>query len=82
VRALVVCSKCGALLNPLAGGATPAYRFLSESRAADADSIAIPIAGVQAGTYLVRIQVDGAESPLDINPPPADPVYTGPTLTL
>jgi hypothetical protein len=28
-------------------------------------SVTIPISGVQAGTYLARVQVDGAESPLD-----------------
>ena len=28
------------------------------------ENLIIPISGVQAGTYLVRIQVDGAESPL------------------
>ena len=28
---------------------------------------AIPIRGVKAGTYLLRVQVDGAESPLIAN---------------
>ena len=28
------------------------------------ETITIPISGVQAGSYLVRVQVDGAESPL------------------
>jgi len=30
-------------------------------------TIAIPISGVKAGTYLVRVQVDGAESILGTN---------------
>lgn len=41
--------------------------------------VTIPISGVRAGTYLVRIRVDGAESPLnsDINGR-----YNSPTITI
>jgi hypothetical protein len=38
-----------------------------------------------AGTYLVRAQVDGAESPLTVETDPADPDFgtvTGPTVTI
>jgi hypothetical protein len=42
-------------------------------------SLTIPIHGVNPGNYLVRIQVDGAESPLDSN---TEGVYTGPKLNL
>jgi hypothetical protein len=49
------------LLNSLSG-APSAYTSLPAISNADADHIVIPIAGVPPGTYLVRVQVDGAES--------------------
>lgn len=59
---------------PASAEATPrAYSFAAPPRIqlsppasppASSASINIPIAGVRAGTYLVRVQVDGAESPL------------------
>ena len=49
-----------------------AYSFVAPSRnqpaaPETAASIAIPVQGVMAGRYLVRAQVDGAESPLVVN---------------
>jgi hypothetical protein len=41
--------------------------------------INIPITGVRAGTYLVRIQVDGAESPLGAG---ANGNYNSPVITI
>jgi hypothetical protein len=41
--------------------------------------ITIPVTGVRAGAYLVRIQVDGAESPLGTD---ASGRYNSPTLTI
>jgi hypothetical protein len=43
------------------------------------ENITIPIKGVKAGSYLVRIQVDGAESPLGMNPAGQ---YVSPLLTI
>ena len=43
------------------------------------ENITIPIKGVKAGSYLVRIQVDGAESPLGMN---SAGQYVSPLLTL
>lgn len=43
------------------------------------ENITIPIRGVRAGSYLVRIQVDGAESPLGTNPAGQ---YVSPLLTI
>ena len=43
------------------------------------ENITIPISGVKAGSYLVRIQVDGAESPLGVN---SAGQYVSPLLTL
>jgi hypothetical protein len=42
-------------------------------------NVTIPIKGVRAGSYLVRIQVDGAESPLEVN---GGGQYVAPLLTL
>ena len=44
------------------------------------DSITIPISGVAPGTYLARVQVDGAESPLGFNE--ATGLYDSPQVTL
>jgi len=46
----------------------------------ETDSIAIPISGVLPGTYLVRVQVDGAESPLDFDETTGQ--YNSPQVTL
>jgi hypothetical protein len=42
-------------------------------------SLTVPISGVKAGSYLVRLQVDGAESPLVAN---AAGLYVSPLVTL
>lgn len=56
------------------GGAS--YSFMAPSRTNvspplsppdSTQNFAIPIRGVKAGTYLVRVQIDGAESPLTAN---------------
>ncbi|KAB8333813.1 DUF4255 domain-containing protein [Scytonema tolypothrichoides VB-61278] len=41
-----------------------AYSFLVPARTLDTDTLVIPIKDVSCGTYLVRVSVDGAESPL------------------
>ena len=70
------------LLNQLQGFASPpptvrAYSFVAPPRIdlaspptsppADTPTISVPFRGVEAGTYLVRVQVDGAESPLQVD---------------
>jgi hypothetical protein len=55
------------LLNEVAGD--HAYAIPAPLRALDADPVQVPIAGVEAGTYRVRIQVAGAESILDAGTP-------------
>jgi hypothetical protein len=67
------------LLNPIppAGGAS--HSFLAPQRGADATAITVAIPGVAAGQYFVRLQIDGAESPLDLDPASAN---FGPTVTL
>ena len=55
------------LLNEVTSGGALAYSFAVALRTDDTDSLAIPIKDVQAGTYFVRVQVDGAQSPLRMN---------------
>ena len=45
-------------------------------------SITFSLSGVHAGNYLVRVQVDGAESPLDVSSDPADPKYVSPQVSI
>lgn len=66
----------------LPAGTTPAaYNFQLLPLAASTNTLTFPISGVQGGgtTYFIRVAVDGAESPLDLNP--ASPTY-GPTVTI
>jgi hypothetical protein len=47
--------------------------------------IIFPISGVQSGDYLVRAQVEGAESPLDVDANESSPTYNmyiGPRVTI
>ncbi len=41
----------------------------------DADQLTALVRGIQPGTYLVRLIIDGAESPLDIDSDPTSPTY-------
>jgi hypothetical protein len=66
------------LLNELSENTSAAYTFVLPSRDADANEIPIPVSGVEAGTYLVRVQVDGAESILDVE----DGAYAGPKVVI
>jgi hypothetical protein len=65
-----------------------AYSFIAPSRITlsppsgppgSSTSITIPVKGVKTGDYLVRIQVDGAESPLDTD---ASGQYVDPQVTI
>lgn len=51
------------LLNRMDAG-EPEAISLSVRLVEDADALSFPLDGVPAGTYLLRVQVDGAESPL------------------
>ena len=73
------------MLNRVTGGAPAAYSFVAAPRTADANSITIAIAGVPAGDYLVRVQIDGAESLLQVDTNPASPTFNqfiGPKVTI
>ncbi len=55
-------------INAPTGLDAVAYSFKSPAREADATrQITVPVAGVREGQYLVRAQVDGAQSPLQTN---------------
>ncbi|MEH1894008.1 MAG: DUF4255 domain-containing protein [Nostoc sp.] len=52
------------LLNEASDNSPVAYSFLVASRTEDTDAITIPVKNIKPGTYIVRVQVDGAESQL------------------
>ncbi len=55
-----------------------AYTFIAPRREQDVELITIPVSGIVPGEYLVRVQVDGAESPLKRDP--ATGRFIGPTV--
>jgi hypothetical protein len=67
------------LLHENAAVAPAAYTFPDEPRSADTNTLEIAISGVKPGQYFVRIQIDGAESPLDLDA--ASPGF-GPMVTI
>ncbi|MGE5217820.1 MAG: DUF4255 domain-containing protein [Chloroflexota bacterium] len=67
------------LLNSTAAVNPPAHSFPAPPRSTDAASITVAIPGVAAGGYFVRLQIDGAESPLDLDPASSG---FGPTVNL
>jgi hypothetical protein len=83
--------RVAVLLNQFDAPATAfSYSFIAAPRAeTDPEttaSLTVPFSGVRAGTYLVRVQVDGAESPLAVDtsepPGPSFHQYIGPTVTI
>lgn len=78
--------KAFVLLNTVAGSPQPAaYSFPVPPRAEDAGDASIPLSSMIPGVYLVRLQVDGAESPLDVDTDPASPTFgsfIGPAIDL
>lgn len=67
------------LLNEQISTTPAAYTFAIEPVPGDIAVVTIPISGVQPGNYFLRLQVDGAESMVDLDP--ASPTY-GPTVTI
>ncbi|MEH2167754.1 MAG: DUF4255 domain-containing protein [Nostoc sp.] len=53
--------------NEVSDDSPVAYSFLAAPPTQDTDAIAIPVKNVKPGTYIVRVRVDGAESPLQKN---------------
>jgi hypothetical protein len=74
-------------LNPPSNRAARAYSFDSAAHnkpadPAETDTLTFPISGVVQGDYLARVQVDGADSPLEQDPEENNPVYIGPKVTI
>jgi hypothetical protein len=74
------------MLNDRLANTPTAYVFRGRSRFADTDSITFSVTDIQAGDYLVRIQIDSAESLLNVdetNPDsPTFGQYISPTVTI
>jgi hypothetical protein len=68
------------LLNNITTPSPAAYASSSVLSTADASSIVVNIANVPTGTYIVRVQVDGAESQLTFNS--VTHVLEGPTVAM
>jgi hypothetical protein len=60
-------------LLPTGGGKSRSFQVTSP--AADTDTLLIQVPGTPLGEYLVRLRVDGADSPLIADDNPASPTY-------
>lgn len=83
--------KVVALWNELeaASGVPHAYSIkapdnngITSDTMTETDSITFSIENIEPGNYLLRIRVDGAESPLQVSPDPANPKYIGPKVSI
>jgi hypothetical protein len=65
------------LLDEFQPAASPAraYSFGAEQRAADTDTVRFKVAKVVPGEYVVRVQVAGAQSPLDVDTDRTSPTF-------
>lgn len=61
-----------------------AYSFIAPAREFDTNSIVFTLDDVKAGSYLVRLQVDGAESLLNVGGSPDSPTngYSSPRIVI
>lgn len=66
------------LLNQNVAIGPAAFAFAGPTPTADAATIEVTTTGVTSGEYFVRIQVDGAESPVDLDP---SSLHFGPRVT-
>jgi hypothetical protein len=71
--------RASLLLNSTSALKPYAGSFASVPLKTDAATITFPIPGVPAGKHFVAVQVDGAASPVDLEP--GSPTF-GPTVTL
>jgi hypothetical protein len=83
-RVVLVLNELMPAGSPMGEERPRAYSFVAPSRVTTSPSgpetlIEVPIAGVTPGTYLVRVTVDGAQSPLATD---AAGAYTSPSITL
>jgi hypothetical protein len=78
---LTVDSKQQALLflNERSNNNPMSYIFTAQPRQEDTDTVVFRILSVKEGKYLVRVQVDGAETPLELD---AELGYVGPFIEI
>jgi hypothetical protein len=78
---LTVGTKQQALLflNERSNNNPVSYIFAAQSREEDTEAVVFRILNVKEGEYLVRVQVDGAESPLEVS---TDSAYVGPVVEI
>ena len=72
-------------LYQITHGEAASFTYVDAPREDPVNMIEVPVAGVGAGDYLVRVQVDGAESPLqvdDVQGSPTYGTYNGPAVTI
>ena len=55
-------------LNSTPAGNSHAYSFVAPARSSNTSSVTIATPGVTSGEYFVRVQIDGAASPLELDP--------------
>jgi hypothetical protein len=70
------------ILNGLSEESPKSYIFRASRRIDSLTTASFPITSVVADTYLVRIQIDGAESPLFVSEFGETQEYAGPTVTI
>jgi len=58
-------------LNEISERPGAAYVLNAKNRISDVDAVAFSFEGVKPGSYTVRLQVDGAQSPLFLDEDPA-----------
>lgn len=68
------------LLNDVTAAPPKSFTSAPTVAAADSNQVTISIAGVPTGTYLARVQIDGAESLLTVDP--ITNKFTGPTVAM
>ncbi|MEG5220441.1 hypothetical protein QUB48_32550 [Microcoleus sp. ARI1-A5] len=66
-------------LNERSNNNPVGYIFAAKPRDEDTKVVVFPILDVKAGEYLVRVQIDGAENPLEVD---GDNGYVGPSVAI
>lgn len=72
------------LLNQRSSSTPAAYIFAAKPREMETDRVRFPILDVRAGEYLIRVQVDGAESLLTVDTQPGETFeqYIAPSVVI